>query len=151
VRTSTNNPVDWNSKNGWYMDFPTGGERSSTDPTLALGTLLFTTITPQASTVSACGSATGSSASFLYALDYLTGGPVDGASGVIGISLGSGIATRPVVIEQADGTVRALIRTSSGAAGDGTDLGNTISITPKVKQTGAAGTRRVSWRVLNAQ
>lgn len=150
VRTSSSNSVDWNTKNGWYVDFLTGGERSSTDPALALGTLLFTTITPQASTVSACGATTGTAASFVYALNYLTGGAVEGSNGVSGISLGSGLVTRPVMILQADGTVRALIRTSTGAS-SGSDLGGTIVITPPVNPPSASGTRRVSWRVLNAQ
>lgn len=150
VRTSSSNTVDWTTKNGWYVDFLTGGERVSTDPQLSLGTLLFTTITPQASTVSACGPTTGTAASFVYALDYLTGGAVGGANGVSGISLGSGLVTRPVMILQADGTVRALIRTSSGVS-SGSDLGGTIVITPPIKPPSASGTRRVSWRVLNPQ
>lgn len=149
VRTSTNNAVDWTTKNGWYLDFLTGGERSSSDPSLALGTLLFTTITPQASTVSACGPTTGTSASFVYALNYLTGGPISTANGVSGISLGSGLVTRPVMIMQADGTVRALIRTSSGAS-SGTDLGGTKVMAPPINPSPTSGTRRVSWRVLNA-
>lgn len=150
VRLSTSNAVDWSAKNGWFIDFLTGGERSSTDPSLALGTLLFTTITPQASSVSACGASTDTSASFVYALDYLSGGAVNGANGVSGISLGSSLVTRPVMIEQADGTVRALIRTSSGAS-SGTDLGTTIVLTPPVKPPSSGGTRRVSWRILNAK
>lgn len=150
VRTSTNNAVDWTTKNGWYLDFLSGGERSSTDPSLALGTLLFTTITPQASTVSACGPTTGTAASFVYALSYLTGGPISTANGVSGISLGSGLVTRPVMIMQADGTVRALIRTSSGAS-SGTDLGGTKVTAPPIDPSPTSGTRRVSWRVLNAQ
>ncbi|WP_161603769.1 pilus assembly protein [Noviherbaspirillum massiliense] len=151
VRTGTNNPVDWGINNGWYMDFLVPGERSSSDPSLGLGTLLFTTITPQSSSMSACGAtAANSSGSFVYALDYLTGGPVEGSSGVVGINLGSSLVTRPVLIEQADGTVRALIRTSSGAS-SGTDLGGTVVITPPVKPSIGSGTRRVSWRVLTTR
>jgi type IV pilus assembly protein PilY1 len=151
VRLSTNNPVDWSTKNGWYLDFLTGGERASTDPSLALGTLLFTTITPQSANANACGSATSTSASFIYALNYLTGAPVSTAFGVSGISLGSGLVTRPVMIEQADGTVRALIRTSAVTNnGDGgSDDGNTIITTPPVNPPSGGSTRRVSWRVLN--
>jgi type IV pilus assembly protein PilY1 len=150
VRLSTSNPVDWSSKNGWYLDFVTGGERSSTDPSLALGTLLFTTITPQASSGSACGPTTGTAASFIYALNYLTGAPVNGAFGVSGISLGSGLVTRPVMIEQADGTVRALVRTpATSNAGNGTDDGSTIVTTPPIDPAGGGATRRVSWRVLS--
>jgi len=147
VRTSSSNVVDWTTNNGWYVDFPTAGERSVTDPSLGLGTILFTTITPQASSVSACGDATGTSPSFVYALDYLTGGAVSGASAVSGVSLGSGLVTRPVLIEQSDGTVRALIRTSSGAS-SGTDLGGTVVISPPVAPPSSSVTRRVSWREL---
>lgn len=150
VILNSSNAVDWSTKNGWYMDFVNSGERSSTDPSLALGTLLFTTITPQASSASACGTSNDSAASYLYALDYLTGGAVSGANGVAGISLGSSLVTRPVMIEQADGTVRALIRTSSGAS-SGTDLGDTLVIAPPVKPPSAGATRRVSWRLLNAR
>ncbi len=151
VITSSSNAVNWATQNGWYIDFLTGGERDSTDPTLALGTLLFTTITPQASTVSACGGAAASTASYLYALNFLTGSAVSGAYNVAGISLGSGLVTRPVMIEQADGTVRALVRTSGGSSGSGTDLGSTIVVTPTVLATSAAGVRRVSWRELPTQ
>lgn len=151
VITSSSNAVDWTTNNGWYIDFLTGGERDSTDPTLALGTLLFTTITPQASTVSACGGTAATTASFLYALNFLTGGAVTGANNVAGISLGSGLVTRPVMIEQADGTVRALIRTSGGTGGSGTDLGSTIMVTPTVKPASSSGLQRVSWRELPTQ
>lgn len=151
VRTSSNNPVNWSTNNGWYMDFLTGGERSSTDPSLGLGTLLFTTITPQASSVSACGATDPNlTGSFVYALDYLTGGAVEGANGVVAQNLGASLVTRPVMIAQADGTVRALIRSSSGAS-NGTDLGGTIVITPPIKPSAGSATRRVSWRVLSTK
>lgn len=159
VRLTTANPVDWTSKNGWYMDFLTGGERSSTDPALGLGTLLFTTIAPSSANANACGS-DGEGSSFVYALDYLTGKALSTAggansstntSGVAGISLGTGLVTRPVMIEQSDGTVRALIRSSGGSASSAagtTDLGGTIVIAPPVNPTSGSGTRRVSWREL---
>lgn len=148
VRLGTSNPVDWTTKNGWYLDFLTSGERSVTDPSLALGTLLFTTITPNGSSASACGDPTNTSASFAYALDYLTGSAVSGANGAIGVNVGSGLVTRPVMIEQSNGTVRALIRTSGGANTSGTDLGGTIVITPPIKQSSGGSTKRVSWREL---
>jgi type IV pilus assembly protein PilY1 len=150
VKMVTSNPVNWTSNNGWYIDFLASGERSVTDPALGLGTLLFTTITPQSATVSACGSAdVGPNASFVYALDYMTGSSVQGANGVAAISLGSGLVTRPVMIKQANGTVRALIRTSSKASG-GTDMGSTVNVTPPIKPASGSLTRRVSWRMLNS-
>lgn len=149
VRTSTNNAVDWDIKNGWYVDFITGGERSVTDSALVSKTLLFTTIYPNNSTANACGTETAdASASYLYALDYRTGAPVQGTAAVSGISLGNVIATRPIVLK-VNGSIRYLIRTSrSGSgSGQGTDLGgSTGGIVPTASTSGV--TRRVSWREL---
>ena len=148
VRTSSSNAVDWSVANGFYVDFLVPGERSATDPTLGLGTLLFTTITPQASSANVCGDDSGStSASFVYALDYLTGGAVVGAKDVVGMSLGNGMVTRPIMVAQADGTVRALIRASMGAGG-GIDLGTTLVRTPPIRPVSSGAVRRVSWREL---
>ena len=159
VRTSSSNAVDWTTSNGWYIDFLTGGERASTDPTLGLGSLLFTTIRPQSSSVSACGApGTDTSASFLYVLNYLTGGAVVGANTVTGVSLGSGLVTRPVMIELTDGSVRALIRASTGGSAGSvssgstaTDLGNTLVVTPTVNLSSSGNLRRVSWRELTSR
>ncbi len=147
VRTSSSNAVDWATQNGWYTDFVTGGERSTTNPSLQLGTLLFTTITPQSGSANACGNANGTADSFVYALDYSTGGAVQGSGGVSGVSLGSGFATAPVFIELANGSVSTLIRVSDGSGG-GTDMGSTRRQNPPVHPPGASVLRRVSWREL---
>jgi type IV pilus assembly protein PilY1 len=154
VRTSTSNAVDWNTSNGWYLDFLSGGERASSDSTLGLGSLLFTTIRPQSSSVSACGApGADTSASFLYVLNYKTGGAVVGANGVTGASLGSGLVTRPVMIELSDGSVKALIRASTGgtSTASGTDLGNMVVKTPTVNLSSTGNLRRVSWRELTSR
>lgn len=158
VRTVTSNPVNWNSANGWFIDFLTGGERSVTDPALGLGTLLFTSITPSSASVNACGSPSGAGASYLYSLDYLTGGAIQGAFGVGGVSLGDGIVTRPVMIKLATGKVVALIRASGGSVdadtgtgGENTDNGRTLAPPIKIKDSLGGMTRRVSWRELPTQ
>jgi len=159
VRTVASNTVDWNTNNGWYMDFLGSGERSTTDSSLGLGTLVFTTIAPQASTASVCGTvATGCSGSYSYALNYLTGGAVDGAYNVAATSLGCVIATRPVLIELPNGTIIELIRTSGGGPiltpdGGGTttgggDLGSTSTLDPTIHSNASGATRRTSWRTL---
>lgn len=156
--------VDWATKNGWYVDFLTAGERANTDPTLALGSLVFTTNTPNNASVEPCGTTSSDqSASWLYTLDYRSGGPVSGSGGVVGVSLGNVIATRPVLIRLPDGTVLALIRTSgggstgSGGTGSGGtgvtegyfpgggEGGSTLVKKPPVSLTGGS-TRRVSWK-----
>jgi type IV pilus assembly protein PilY1 len=150
VRTGSSNAVDWATQNGWYIDFVTGGERSTTNPSLQLGTLLFTTITPLAASALACGDSTGHAASFVYALDYSTGGVVQGAGGVAGVSLGSGMATAPIFTELGDGSVTAIIRVSDGS-GSGTDMGGFRISKPPIAPRPASSVRRVSWRELPTQ
>ena len=148
VRTSSNKPVNWGTDNGWYMDYIGKGERSNTDPTLGLGALLLTTNAPSTASANACGKAEDTSASYLYQLDYLTGGSLDGYHTVVGTNLGAGLVTRPVLIKLDDGSVKALIRTSSTNLGDGTDMGRTEikEVTPPGDK--ASVVRRVSWREL---
>lgn len=151
VRTTSNNTVNLNTGNGWYIDFLNGGERSTTDPALGLGLLMFTTIQPNLTAAGACGvEGTDTSSSFIYSLNYLTGTAVSGAYSVGAASLGLGLATRPVLIRQGDGTVRALIRMSSGSGGTGTDGGRTVIYTPNSPSVGGTA-RRVSWRELNGE
>lgn len=153
--------VNWSSNNGWYVDLLTAGERLNTDPALALGTLAFTSNTPNNASAQPCGEDTSdTSASWFYFVDYLTGGPVTGSNGVIGVSLGNVIATRPVLIRLPDGTVLALIRTSGGSSSGGSGGGGTATEgyypgkkedggtpveEPKIKPGGGSA-RRVSWR-----
>jgi type IV pilus assembly protein PilY1 len=165
VRTTTENPVDWGVRNGWYLDFLIGGERSVTDPTLALGTLVFTTIKPQSNTTGALLGCSGedttvNAKSYLYYLNYLTGGAVAGTKSVVGEELCVCIATRPSVVKTQSGNVEGIIRTSGGGGntgdsggdegGDGgdTDLGYTNRQNLPVNNAGGA-TRRISWRELN--
>ena len=154
--------VNWTTNNGWYVDFLTPGERANTDPALALGTLAFTTNTPNNASVEPCGEpGADTSAAWFYALDYKTGGPVYTSNGVVARSLGNVIATRPVLIRLPDGTVMALIRTSGGAStggggsGGGTGTagyypgakedGQTKVLKPPINPSGGSS-RRVSWR-----
>jgi type IV pilus assembly protein PilY1 len=145
VRTSTSENVDWKTNNGWYIDFLGAGERAVTDPSLALGTLLFTTILPGVSPT--CGDGKGNAGSFLYALDYKTGGAVIGSKDVVGVSLGSIIATRPVPIELSDGTIVTITR---GTPPEGQNVETTIN-KPTINSNSGVGVRRVSWRELTTQ
>jgi type IV pilus assembly protein PilY1 len=155
VRTVQATSVDWSVQNGWYVDFVIDGERSVTDPTLALGTLAFTTIKPQTSTSGTVTSCTGTdtavaATSYLYYLNYLTGGAVDGTKNVVGNLLCTCVATRPSVVRTQTGNVEAIIRTSGGGNSSGTDMGNT-SRQDLPYNPGGSGLRRVSWRDLNGQ
>lgn len=148
VRGTTSNSVDWTTNSGWRFDLIGTGERSTTDPALVQGTLLFTSIAPSAVSASACGADNpGDAASYIYAVDYRTGGAISGTQGVAGVSLGSVLATRPVVVKLADGSVRILIRTSGGGGSSGGNSTGDVVREPPV-QSQSTTTRRVSWREL---
>jgi type IV pilus assembly protein PilY1 len=153
VLTASSNTVDWGINNGWYIDFVNGGERSVTDASLALGTLVFTTIKPQTSTTGTVTGCTGTDTSvnaqsFLYFLDYLTGGAVSGTQGVVGELLCTCVATRPSVVKTQSGTVEGIIRMSGGGVSTGTDMGVT-SRQDLPYNSGGGSMRRTSWRELN--
>lgn len=144
VRTVSANPVDWAVKNGWYTDFALDGERAVTDATMALGTLVFTTIKPQSATADAIQGCTGASqgtnaVSYLYYLDYLTGGAIDGTKNVVGEELCTCIATRPSVVRTQSGTLKGIIRTSGGGSGDGGNGGGSGGTSDEDYETGGGG------------
>jgi type IV pilus assembly protein PilY1 len=137
VRSSTNNPVNFAVNNGWFIDFPTAGERANTDPTLALGTLAFNTNIPNSSACTVGG------LSNRYFVDYRTGGAVStavvgGTTGIVAARLGNALATRPVLVRLPNNTIVELTRMS-----DGTTVTNQVPI-----GSGAGTIRRISWREL---
>ena len=105
---------------------------------------------PAAASANACG-LSDNNASFLYALDYTTGGSVSASGGVAGVSLGSGLATAPTLFELPNGTVKAIVRVSDNLDHGGTDMGNSKQITPPVNNSTTSSLRRVSWRELSTQ
>lgn len=48
TRTIGNNEVEWSTVDGWYMDFPTSGERLTTRPLLLYDKLIFASLIPSA-------------------------------------------------------------------------------------------------------
>lgn len=76
VRTATKQDVDWTSADvrGWYIDLPDSGERIALDLQLYAGTLVASSIVPTASECQPGGY------SWLYQLDYKTGGYVGNTS-----------------------------------------------------------------------
>ena len=125
------NPVNFITQDGWYIDWPNSGERTTTDPTLDLGTFTLNTIIPGADACSAGG------LSWRYTLDYKTGAAVSTATDqTVAIFLGNALATRPIVIRLANGKVVSVTRTSTGG-----------TLVREVPISGAgAGGRRISWR-----
>ena len=128
-RTVTGNSVPLATVPGWYVDLPDNGERSFTDPALALGTVVFTTGAPLGDACSSAGQ------SFIYNLDFRSGAPV---AGVGGRKLGNAMATRPVIVQLQGGAIRSITK-----LGDTTTDVRDVSI-----GSGNTNPRRVSWRQL---
>jgi type IV pilus assembly protein PilY1 len=133
IRTSSSNAVDLNTQIGWYIDLPDSGERSNTDSSLALGTLVFTTNVPNSSACTIGGY------SWLYFLDYRSGAPVSTAiSGKVARRIGNALATRPVLVRLPNNSVVSVTKLYDSTL----DVGS-IPI-----GAGGAAVRRVSWREL---
>lgn len=133
TRTATNNPVDYATQNGWYIDFPTTGERVNTDPTIALGALIFTTNIPSGIVCQPGGS------SWQYFINLKTGGLAEYSTvGYSGVFLGNALASRPVLIQLPSGKVVSLVRSSNAKT-----IEKNVPVAPP-----GAGARRISWREL---
>ena len=159
--TITTATVDPTATNGWYLDLSLhSGERVVTAPLLAGGVLTFTTDIPSSTACIPGGS------SWLYNLDYTTGGTYTNLSTEIstpvGQSLGNELASRPVLIVLPNGTEAVIVRLSgSVGTGSGSNLGATGGIGGTTNSgnsgvsTGATGGqptqmlgKRISWHEL---
>lgn len=137
--TNSTNPVDVNTKRGWYFDLPVVNGRVLGKPALTTGgTLAFTANVPTNVTCDPGGS------SWFFALSGSTGGAVlRVANGtevyVSGTSLGNALASRAVIVTTASGK-RALIRMSDKTVEN-----------PAVNETAGVATtwNRIYWRKLN--
>lgn len=135
IRTASSNAVDFAVNGGWYVDLPGTRERANTDPQLAAGTLAVTTnlLNPSACTVGG--------SSFINYFDYRTGSAVQTAGGVLSVSLGDALATRPVVVRLESGEMFDIISQSD----------NTLVNRRRPPPPPGASTRRTSWRELTAR
>lgn len=134
TRTATNNTVNYSTQNGWYIDFPTTGERVNTDPTIAVGALIFTTNIPSGVVCQPGGS------SWEYFINLKTGGPVDYSTDRYspGVFLGNALASRPVLIQLPSAKVVSLVRSS-----DAKTIEKDVPVAPP-----GGIKRRISWREL---
>lgn len=131
-RTNSNNALD-PTKKGWYIDFPSTGERLNTDPALALSALTFTTNIPSSTVCQPGGS------SWEYFINVKTGGLVDNSTvNWSGEFVASALSSRPVLIQLPSGQVVSLVRTSDA---------QTLKEAVPVSAPGSAP-RRNSWREL---
>lgn len=135
TRTVTNNAVNWKTSPGWYIDFDlTPKERVTVDPMIVQGSLVFVTNIPSSDYCSNGGS------SWVYSLDYTTGGMVLGASeaaSFLGNNLAGGLSFARMGSE-AGCTTCAYIVGSDGSIKKAKINTNTTAIP----------SRRTAWREL---
>jgi type IV pilus assembly protein PilY1 len=140
LRTVTNNPVNWSTQYGWYMDLPLPGERVVTNPRIYSGEVVFTTYVP--SPASLC---TGGGQSFLMVLNYSNGGAFptpqldingDGllnssdqiaGQNPVGLSLGNVYASAPDILSANLGSIKA-VKLTTISTPNGQSNGNIVSL-----------------------
>jgi len=130
-RTSTGPSVNWSSDGGWYVDFPSVGERVNLDPQLVLGTLVVTTNVPNNNACTAGGD------SWIYQFNYKTGQAVSSATGGDVGLFRSGTLTVGNAIVRLQSLFLKIITT--GASGVKETRGLNVG-------GGAANPRRIGWR-----
>ena len=135
TRTVSANPVNYSSKNGWYIDLnpsnTSPGERVNLDVQIASGTLVVVTNVPNNSACTVGGD------SFLYAFDFKTGQAVDTApGGNAGTKITGQISVGNIVIQLPNKDIKTIV---TGATGDK----NTFAVP---RGSGSGGARRLSWR-----
>ncbi len=138
IRQVTKDPVDWTTKNGWYVDLLTPGERVNVDPQL-----IFNTLTVAANIPSDDACVIGGS-SFLYRFDIGTGGSAYNGTNTVGTWLGNSMVVGLSFVQlQKDG----------GAAGSGDTItitvdngGNTSTSRVPDPSSSSVATKRTSWR-----
>ncbi|MDP2827752.1 MAG: PilC/PilY family type IV pilus protein [Sulfuricellaceae bacterium] len=136
TRSVSKNDVDWSTKSGWYLDLIDDGERVNIDLQLYYGTLVIASTVPDASPCQPGGY------SWLYQLDYKTGGYVgtSGTGNPAGTKFNSPIVGMTVA-KLATGTPVIYPVTSDGQKPE--------PITMKMGASGSTmGTKRVLWREL---
>ncbi|MBI1395079.1 MAG: PQQ-binding-like beta-propeller repeat protein [Betaproteobacteria bacterium] len=133
----TQTPVDFRaaSTSGWVLDFPTVGERLVANPVLSSGVLSLVTITPDNADPCSPGGS-----SWIYFLDFATGGRVIGAT-FAGIRIGNVLASRAVLVRVRDGIV-GIVRTSGGSSDQNGGIESFQQPSPPSGSTG----HRISWR-----
>lgn len=140
ARTMTaRNAVDWDVKDGWYVEFLDAGERVNVDPKLQLGTLVFATNVPQNTDAVSC---TTGGYSWLYYLDIATGGYILNAQSnpgnIAGRKIGNALAVGANVVKLPNGKLITITTTSD----------NNHPVFEAPVSSGSFGIRRVSWREL---
>ena len=134
--TASTNSVNWANDYGWYFDLTSqSGERVNIDPILSLGTLNVIANVPGSNICSAGGN------SWIYQINFLTGGNVQGATNnAVGTEYTGGLIVGQVVASlNGSGVLKDYITAANGTV---TPVGITVGY-------GSATTQKSSWEELN--
>ena len=146
-RTLTDNPVDYATKYGWYINLPDSGERMVTDPVIRDDLVFFNTMRPDTNPCEAGGSGWLMVAKWIngghpgeVAFDMNRDGLLDerdeiGGAAAVGVEL-TGIPTSPVNL--ANKRYTSTTQTTGGS---------TIDVT-EIIESGGPRTGRLSWEEL---
>lgn len=110
-RVASNNPVNFYTGRGWYVDFPDSGERVNVDSQLIQGVLVVPTVVPSNTACSPGGF------SWLNFFNYRTGGAIDTSTKIASYKFDSTIVGGNVIY--IDGQPQYKYVDSSGKMGDG--------------------------------
>ncbi|VTU33759.1 Tfp pilus assembly protein, tip-associated adhesin PilY1 [Variovorax sp. PBS-H4] len=135
---------DTTQRSGWYLDFPSTGERQVTGTSLAGDTLIFSSLTPNPSTsASICGAGGGTGREYRLTVDTGDGASTQSTVGLLGESMAMRIASATTsTITDSTGRRHRTITTQSISQGT-TGLAATSTVT----QEEIAG--RLSWRQIH--
>ena len=128
--------VNLATNNGWYVDLPVTRERVTLDPMLVQGIL-----TVNSNVVDASGVCSVGGSSWINYFDYRNGAPTTDHHGITSLSLGTALATRPVVIKLPNNKLVSITRL--------TNAQTKVSPQPPRGRVDPAG--RISWRELSVQ
>jgi len=124
-------PVDWATRNGWFMNTPVG-ERMNVDPRVQLGTLVVVSNVPKDDYCEVGGR------SWMYTLDYRSGAAVvTSKDAVVGTSIGLSLATGLTLIRLPSDKLIALVTLA-----DTTVKAMSVPVGPGA----GAVLRRVGWK-----
>jgi type IV pilus assembly protein PilY1 len=137
TRSTSFNPVDWTTKDGWFVDFnpsnASPGERVNLDPQLDLGTVVVVTNVPNNSACTIGGD------SWIYQFDYKAGTYIASASASqVAQKFTGQTLVGVVVVRLPSGVLKAI---ATGASGTKSSVGVNVG-------GGGGSGRRVSWREL---
>jgi len=136
TRTTTANPVDFNTNKGWYVDLLDSGERVNVDPVLQLGTLVIASNVP---TTDAC---VAGGFGWINFFDFRTGSFVPGATlGTASNRIAASLVVGINVVQLPGGAVKTIVTTADNQQ---------ITTETPVAPPSIEG-KRVSWRELIVQ